>query len=61
MQKMKGSSRKKDKNQLELSCSAIFSSTRRGQEEEFTKKLSCYFVPYPAVIYQTHCIVLYDS
>lgn len=53
MQTMKGSSKKKDKNQLELACSAIFSSTCRGQEEEFKKKL-CYFVPYPAVIYQTH-------
>lgn len=61
MQKMKGSSKKKDKNQLELSCSAVFSSTCREQEEEFTKKLACYFVPYPAVIYQAHCIVLYDS
>lgn len=50
MQKMKGSGKKKDKNQLELSCSAIFSSTCRRQEEEFTKKLLCYFVPYPAVI-----------
>lgn len=37
MQKMKGSSKNEDKNQLELSCSAIFSSTCRGQEEEFTK------------------------
>lgn len=38
MQKMKDSGKNKDKNQLELSCSTIFSSTCREQEE-FTKKV----------------------
>lgn len=61
MQEMSGSGKGKYKNQRELSCSAIFNSTCRGQEEEFTKTLSGCFVPYPAVIYQTHCIVLSDS